>query len=186
MELALSLTLWCRKMIPIKSTHVPLPPSKLSFGFQRTPTHKHQGIDFVAPLGTPVYAAESGEVEEVAYEYRKGFSGYGRVVVIKGKSGRWFIYAHLNDIFVGEGERVLEGQKIASVGNTAFTKDEPEKLMSGAHLHFEVSPRGYPQDSEAQRLDPIAFLAEKKTAKPYWRRTRRGVTLRLSRYLPQV
>lgn len=173
-------------LIPVQKAHIPQPPSILSFRYQRTPTHQHQGIDLVAPIGTPVYAAEAGVVEEIAYEYRKGFSGYGRVVVVKGESGRWFLYAHLDDILVGEGDSVLEGQKIATVGNTGFTKDEPERLITGAHLHFEVSPRGYPRDSEAERLDPVAFLAEKKTARPRWRRTRRGVTLRLSRSSPQV
>jgi murein DD-endopeptidase MepM/ murein hydrolase activator NlpD len=132
-----------------------------------------------------VYAAESGKIEQIAYEYRQGFSGYGRVIVVRGESGRWFLYAHLNDIFVGEGEHVLEGQKIGTVGNTGFTRDDPERLISGAHLHFEVSPRKYPQDSEAERIDPVAFLAEKKK-KPYFRRTRRGVTLHTSRSSPRV
>lgn len=174
-------------LIPVLKAHIPLPPSKLSFRYQRTSTHRHQGIDLVAPLGTPVYAAEAGEVEKVAYELRKGFSGYGRVIVIKGDSGRWFLYAHLDDIFVGKGQRVSEGQRIATVGNTAFNRDEPERRMAGAHLHFEVSPSEYPQDSEALRLDPVAFLAEKKTARPRWRqtslykRTSSGVVLRLSR-----
>lgn len=173
-------------MNPVKNSHIPANSSILSFEYQRTPTHKHRGVDLVAPLGTPVYAAESGQVEEVAYELRQGFSGYGRVVVVKGDSGRWFLYAHLNDIFVGEGDRVLEGQKIATVGNTGFTRDEPERLISGAHLHFEVSPTPYPQASEAKRLDPVAFLAEKKTVYLFRRRVRNGQTLRSSQCSLQV
>jgi murein DD-endopeptidase MepM/ murein hydrolase activator NlpD len=167
---------------PVKDAHIPIPPSRLSYGYQRTETHKHQGIDLVAPLGTPVYAVEAGTVAHAVSEWRKGFSGYGRAVVIRGNSGRWFLYAHLNDVYAREGDDVLEGQTIATVGNTAFTKDEPEAVVqSGAHLHFEVSPTPYPQESEALRLDPVAVLSEKKK-RPHFRRTRRGITLRASRY----
>lgn len=163
-------------LAPIQGSSLPLPPSKLSYQFQRTPTHKHQGIDLVAPLGSPVYAAEAGTVEITAKEYRQGFSGYGRVVVVAGISGRRFLYAHLEDVLVTEGQTIAEGQIIGSVGNTSFSKEYPTARMIGAHLHFEVSSGRYPRPSEGGRLDPIAFLAEKKTV-PRYRRVRRGQTL---------
>lgn len=150
--------------LPVTSARVPFPPSKLSYLCQRTPTHKHRGIDLVARKGTPVLAAESGLVTVASKVYRRGFSRYGRVIVIHGESGRHFLYAHLHGVAVEEGDRVREGQRIGSVGNTAFSKDNPKAMGKGAHLHFEVSPRPYPQASERSRLDPVAFLKEHAAA----------------------
>lgn len=152
-------------MIPTRNTYVPLPPSKLSFGYRRSDEHIHQGVDLIAPKGSPVVAIEPGIVDKVAREYRQGFSGYGRVVVIHGSSGRYFLYGHLQDVYVNEGQAVGLGQQIATVGNTAFTKEDPYKVMGDrVHLHFEVSPNRYPQDSEAERIDPVPILMEKKKA----------------------
>lgn len=150
-------------MLPVAKARVPHPPSKLAFLFERSPTHHHQGIDLVAPLGTPVLAAEGGEV---VYAYSKqvvGFRGYGKVVVIRGISGRFFLYAHLDRVSVMSGQAVNEGDQVGTVGKTAFYKNEPfsDIRSSGPHLHFEVSESPYPQSSEAPRLDPVAFLEER-------------------------
>ena len=144
-----------------------------SFGYQRTPTHRHQGIDMHAPVGTPVVASFSGTVEHVARELAPGFSGYGRVVVVHsgtsetpGEAGPvWCLYAHLDQVLVKAGERVSAGQTIATVGDTCFKREDPEHRCSSPHLHFEVSPRRYPQASESQRLDPVSMLAAGSTAK---------------------
>lgn len=131
----------------------------LSWQYRRTPTHTHQGIDIVKPKGTPVLAAASGVVTHAHSSLAPGFSGYGRVVVVRqSATGPWFLYAHLDKVLVTAGQQVSEGQKIATVGDSCFSKDEPAGDCSGSHLHFEVSPRPYPQESEASRLDPVAWV----------------------------
>ena len=130
----------------------------LSFGYKRSATHTHRGIDIRARKGSPVVAVASGVVERAHTTLGSGFSGYGRVVVIKGAKGRWFLYAHLDRVLVRRGQQVTKGQQIGTVGNTCFRKSDPQASCSGPHLHFEVSPRRYPQQAEASRLDPVAWL----------------------------
>ncbi len=88
----------------------------------------HNGIDLGAPVGTPVYAADSGVV------IFSGWSnwGYGILVVIdhSGPGGWTTYYAHLNSRSVGCGEVVGRGQQIGQVGSTGNS--------NGAHLHFEM------------------------------------------------
>lgn len=136
-----------------------------AFGVQRTPTHRHQGIDLGAPEGTPVRAADHGRVVHVVEPGTRGFSGYGATIVIEharptapGKV--WTLYAHLKrgSATVRVGQEVSRGDVIAQVGRTCGTVSEPHKLCGGPHLHFEVSKRPYPQASEATRLDPTFFL----------------------------
>lgn len=140
--------------------NVKLPTSGiLSFGFVRSDTHIHRGIDIPAKLGTPVRAAASGVVEHAHQSLAPGFSGYGAVVVVRmGQNGPWQLYAHLDKVLVQKGQTVLEGQQIGTVGRSCFNKTDPKKLCDGPHLHFEVSPRPYPQDSEASRMDPVAWI----------------------------
>lgn len=131
----------------------------LSWHFKRSPTHTHQGIDIPKPKGTPVLAAASGVVTHASSVLAPGFSGYGRIVVVRqSPTGPWFLYAHLDQVLVSAGQQVQEGQKIATVGDSCFSKDAPGGDCSGSHLHFEVSPKSYPQDSEATRLDPVAWI----------------------------
>ncbi len=143
-----------------------------AFGTQRSATHTHQGIDLVAPRGAPVRAVAGGTVTHASAKLERGFSGYGRhVVVRKGSAGPWFLYAHLDGVRVRPGDTVAQGQTIGTVGNTCFNKSDPGRLCGGKagagyHLHFEVSPRRYPQDSEAPRLDPVAWLSSGQRETP--------------------
>jgi len=151
------------------------------FHARRTPTHRHQGIDLLAPKDAPVYAVRDGVVTHASSNLEPGFSGYGGHIVLKsdtiiagfiiGKAhgsrnavGPWFLYAHLDSVAVRPGQRVKQGQVIGRVGNTCYTRADPHKLCKGAHLHFEVSPRPYPQDSEATRLDPVVYLSKGEVA----------------------
>lgn len=144
-------------MIPIRGAKLPT-RGILSWGYQRTDEHKHRGIDLPAPKGTPVLAAASGVVTHAYTTLAPGFSGYGRVVVVKhGKSGPWQLYAHLDKVYVVKGQTVKEGQQVGTVGTTCFRDSDPD-AQCAAHLHFEVSPRAYPQPSEAPRMDPVAWL----------------------------
>jgi len=148
-----------KRLSPIKGATLPS-KGRLSYLFQRTPSHKHRGIDFVAPIGTAVYAAESGIVEKASNVWQPGFSGYGRHIVIRhGDQGPWTLYSHLDTVIVSPGNMVQTGQKIGTVGNTKFSKkDHTDLLSKGSHLHFEVAPKPYPMASEANRIDPIVWL----------------------------
>ncbi|GGG06706.1 murein hydrolase activator EnvC family protein [Paenibacillus abyssi] len=87
----------------------------------------HNGVDFAAPQGTAIYAAESGVVIVA-----QATSGYGNTVIIDHGAGLWTLYAHIKPggIKVESGEKVKRGQKIAEVGTTGNS--------TGPHLHFEV------------------------------------------------
>ncbi|MUG91753.1 peptidoglycan DD-metalloendopeptidase family protein [Scytonema sp. UIC 10036] len=106
----------------------------------------HEGIDFGAPMGTPIYAADSGRVVRVG---DRG-EGYGNAVVIQHQGNISTLYAHASKLYVVEGQQVVRGQAIAAVGSTGFS--------TGPHLHFEVrvngverNPRPYLQKYLAKR-----------------------------------
>ena len=108
---------------------------KISSGFgyrtSRTTgrTRFHQGIDLYAPLGTPVIAADSGQVLKAEYH-----GGYGLAILVYHGGGVATYYAHLSGVNVNVGQYVQAGQIIGQVGNTGFT--------TGYHLHFEVRIKG--------------------------------------------
>jgi murein DD-endopeptidase MepM/ murein hydrolase activator NlpD len=133
------------------------------FGARRHPVlgynRMHQGIDFGAPTGTPVYAAGDGTVEQVR---RAG--GYGNWLQIRHSDGWSTGYAHLSRYAKGVrvGQRVSQGQVVAYVGTTG--------LSTGAHLHYEVikggqkvNPKGakVPQGSVLAGADLQQFKAQK-------------------------
>jgi murein DD-endopeptidase MepM/ murein hydrolase activator NlpD len=142
---------------PITGSKLPA-AGPLSFGYQRSPTHRHNGIDIPAAIGTLVRAAHSGLVLYATHEWQQGFTGYGRVVVIANDDNTWNLYAHLDEPLVQAGEPVREGDPIGRVGTTQFSAPEHTSHLHGPHLHFEVSETPYPQPSTAPRLDTIAWL----------------------------
>ncbi|WP_156037740.1 M23 family metallopeptidase, partial [Glycomyces tenuis] len=85
----------------------------------------HNGIDFAAATGTPVYAASPGTVAYAGWE-----SGFGNLVVIDHGDGVETYYAHNSEIVVAEGQWVEAGTHISDAGNTGFSL--------GPHVHFEV------------------------------------------------
>ena len=99
---------------------------------------QHDGVDFVAPVGTPIVAAAGGVV--VASEFR---SDYGNMVDIDHGNGLKTRYAHASKVFVKIGDIVKAGERIALVGRTG--------RATGSHLHFEVHVNDVPQN-------PVAFL----------------------------
>lgn len=100
----------------------------------------HNGMDFAAPNGTNILAAESGVVITAGW-----VNGYGNVVIIDHGGGLWTLYAHARPggIQVEVGQIVTRGQKISEVGTTGNS--------TGYHLHFEVR-----QDKAA--VDPRNYL----------------------------
>lgn len=96
----------------------------------------HQGIDLAGPVGTPVYAAESGTVTVSTTNGR----GYGYYIKINHGSGVSTMYAHCSQLLVEAGQTVEKGQLIAKSGNTGRS--------TGPHLHFEVLIDGNAQNPE--------------------------------------
>ncbi|HEY9268540.1 MAG TPA: M23 family metallopeptidase [Methylotenera sp.] len=113
-----------------------------SFGWRIDPFngHKafHEGLDFTAGTGTPIYAAAGGIVSTAEQT-----PDYGKLVKIDHGSGLETRYAHASKLFVRAGERVEKGQKIAEVGSTGRS--------TGPHLHYEIRLAGNP-------LDPRKYL----------------------------
>jgi murein DD-endopeptidase MepM/ murein hydrolase activator NlpD len=113
-----------------------------SFGWRVDPfsgrSAFHEGLDFTADIGTPIYAAAGGRVT-VAEQT----PDYGKIVKISHGSGLETRYAHASELLVNAGEVVRKGQLIARVGSTGRS--------TGPHLHFEVRRDGAP-------LDPRKFL----------------------------
>ncbi|HVO88453.1 MAG TPA: M23 family metallopeptidase [Casimicrobiaceae bacterium] len=93
----------------------------------------HEGIDFPALSGTPIVAAASGKVV-----FAEWHPQYGKMVEIDHGNGLVSRYAHASQLFVKEGELVVRGQRIATVGSTGRS--------TGPHLHFEVRLNGIPQN----------------------------------------
>ncbi|MBI5301678.1 MAG: M23 family metallopeptidase [Chloroflexi bacterium] len=87
---------------------------------------RHPGIDIGAPLGTPIYAADSG------YVVTAGWStvGYGFMILVNHGNGYVTRYGHLSAFSVEVGDSVKKGAMIGRVGSTGNS--------TGPHLHFEV------------------------------------------------
>jgi tape measure domain-containing protein len=118
----------------------PLKELLVTQGYNRV----HKGIDYGAPVGTPVFASQDGVVSHAGPGARApGVWGGNEVHVLGDGIETW--YAHLSRIGVGLGQSVRAGQQIADSGNTG--------ISSGPHLHFGVFSGGWPND-----MDPNAYL----------------------------
>ena len=110
---------------------VSLDHSRLSsrYGHRRDPfTRKfkfHEGDDFSARTGTPVYATADGRVRLSKY-----YSTFGNYIEIDHGNGYRTIFGHLSSRKVKKGEKVIRGQKIGEVGNTGRS--------TAPHLHYEI------------------------------------------------
>lgn len=113
-----------------------------NFGPRKHPIHgvvkRHNGVDFGAPQGTPIRAADGGVVLYVGW-----YGGYGKIVMIDHGGDLVTLYAHTSRYVVDTGQKINRGQVIAYVGSTG--------LSTGPHLHFEVRRNGTP-------VNPIGYL----------------------------
>jgi murein DD-endopeptidase MepM/ murein hydrolase activator NlpD len=96
----------------------------------------HDGVDLVADEGTPIRAAEGGDVVYADDD----LGDYGKVVVLRHAGGWATVYAHNRRNLVDEGSFAEKGDAIAEVGDTGNA--------SAPHLHFEVRRRNAPRDPE--------------------------------------
>ncbi|MEK7615914.1 MAG: peptidoglycan DD-metalloendopeptidase family protein [Patescibacteria group bacterium] len=90
-------------------------------------SHGRNGRDCAAAVGTPIYAAASGQVEIADGSGYNG--GYGKYVRIKHGNGTSTLYAHLSKVQVVPGETISQGQQLGLMGSTGRS--------TGSHLHIE-------------------------------------------------
>jgi murein DD-endopeptidase MepM/ murein hydrolase activator NlpD len=113
------------------------------FGSRIDPVYKvskfHAGLDFAAPIGTPIYATADGRIKSASHEE----SGYGNHVVINHGYGYESVYGHMVRIKVHSGRSVKRGEVIGWVGSTGKS--------TGPHCHYEVHKNGNP-------VDPVYFF----------------------------
>jgi len=107
----------------------------------------HNGLDFTAPTGTPVYATGDGKVQMAYFS-----STYGNVIYINHGFQFETRYAHLNRYIVKAGDVIKRGQIIGYVGDTGTSV--------GPHLHYEVLYKGDP-------VNPINFFQRDLNNKEY-------------------
>ncbi|KAF2989071.1 M23 family metallopeptidase [Methylocystis sp. MJC1] len=110
--------------------------TRSGFGMRRHPIlgyyKMHTGVDWAAPIGTPILAAGNGTVIKAQWD-----SGYGRRVEIQHANGYITTYNHMSGFArgVSEGVRVKQGQVVGFLGSTG--------LSTGPHLHYEVMVNGH-------------------------------------------
>ena len=99
---------------------------------------KHTGVDIANVQGTTIVASASGTVYKVLGGCLVGDDscqgGYGNNIVIQHENGYFTRYAHLHEILVSPGQKVKQGEKIGTMGNTGHS--------TGTHLHFEIRKGG--------------------------------------------
>ena len=123
-------------------TRNPLPVTRITSRFNPQRLHPifktvrpHRGVDYGAPVGTPVQATGDGRV---AFAGRQG--GYGNVVIVDHGRGNRTLYAHLSRFAarLARGHSVSQGQVIGYVGATGWA--------TGPHLHYEFQVNGQQKD----------------------------------------
>ncbi|ATG47304.1 peptidase M23 [Celeribacter ethanolicus] len=98
----------------------------------------HEGQDFAAAYGTPLYATADGVVTFAGWQ-----SGYGRLVKIQHEFGIETRYGHQSQILVKVGQRVSRGEQIGAMGNSGRS--------TGTHLHYEIRVQG-------KAVDPMTYI----------------------------
>ncbi|NET49761.1 MAG: M23 family metallopeptidase [Merismopedia sp. SIO2A8] len=131
---------------------LPLPtaaPMTSKFGWRTHPIYGgrrfHFGLDYGAPMGTPILASISGRVVTTG-----SLDGYGLTVIVENEElGLRTLYAHMSGIGVQEGREVEQGAVLGWVGSTGNS--------TGPHLHFEV----HKQTQEGWvAMDPLQVASE--------------------------
>lgn len=118
--------------LPVKSAF------RFTSGFGPRWGRMHNGTDFAAAHGTPIYTTGDGVVIHAGR-----LSGFGNLVKIQHEFGIVTYYAHMSKIRVAKGQRVSRGDRIGDMGNTGRS--------TGTHLHYEVRVGGKP-------VNPMKFI----------------------------
>lgn len=113
------------------------------FGYRIDPVYKtpkmHTGLDFAAPIGTPIYATADGRVQATAFDD----GGYGNHVILNHGYGYGTLYGHMVKVKVRPGETVKRGAIIGWVGSTGKS--------TGPHCHYEVV-------RNSVKIDPVHYF----------------------------
>jgi murein DD-endopeptidase MepM/ murein hydrolase activator NlpD len=121
------------------------------FGYRIHPIYgiakMHNGLDFTAPQGTPIYATGDGVVRTASPS-----AGAGNHVIINHGYGYETVYMHMVRMKVSSGARVKRGEVIGWVGSTGAS--------TGPHCHYEVHINGAP-------VNPVYFFYNDLTAEQY-------------------
>lgn len=132
------------------------------WGYRMHPIYKvrkfHYGMDFTAPIGTPVYATGDGKVIEVKGSNRSR-SGFGLMIEIDHGYGYETLYGHLSSFNVKRNQQVKRGDIIGYVGNSGGS--------TAPHLHYEVHKNGgkvnpayfYYKDLSPQEYDKMIAIS---------------------------
>ena len=138
----------------------PIKFARVSSGFSLRRWHpilkkwrSHKGVDYAAPIGTPVKATGDGRVV-----FRGTKSGYGKTVIVQHAGKYSTVYAHLSGYSkrATPGNRVKQGQVIAYVGKTG--------LATGPHLHYEFRVAGVHRDPLKVKLPKSLALPKSEIA----------------------
>jgi murein DD-endopeptidase MepM/ murein hydrolase activator NlpD len=103
--------------------------------------HNHTGLDFAAPIGTPIHSVMAGKVIFAAFA-----GAYGRQVQVRHADGTVTSYSHMSEFSVSVGDVLPVGGQVGAIGVTGNT--------TGPHVHFEVRPHG------GAPIDPEPWLRE--------------------------
>lgn len=113
------------------------------YGFRRyyngvfAENYYHRGVDYAAPIGTPVIAPAAGRIALTGYE-ADGFELHGNTIGIDHGQGVASIFIHLNSISVQDGDFVQAGQTVGTIGSTGAS--------TGPHLHWGLYVNGVAVD----------------------------------------
>ena len=122
------------------------------FGTRIDPVYKvpkfHAGLDFTAPIGTPIYATADGIVTDAGFNE----GGYGNRVIINHGFGYETLYGHMYRIKTKVGQKIKRGEVIGYVGSTGKS--------TGPHCHYEVHRNGNP-------VDPVYYFYNDLTPEQY-------------------
>ena len=136
----------------------PLKFSRVSSGFTRARFHPilktmrpHLGVDYAAPIGTPVRASGDGVVTRAGRD-----GGYGNVIKLRHPNGYETLYGHLSRINVKVGERVAQAEIIGAVGTTG--------LSTGPHLDYRMIKSGVYIDPRALKSPPAEPITRSERA----------------------
>jgi hypothetical protein len=136
-------------------TNTDLKRTASGWGYRMHPIYKvkkmHWGMDFTAPVGTPVYATGNGQVVEVAGSVRSRV-GLGLSIKIDHGYGYETVYGHLSAFNVKQGQKVKRGDVIAYVGNSGGS--------TAPHLHYEVMKDG-------QKVNPALYYYKDLTPQEF-------------------
>lgn len=136
-------------------TNKDLKRTSSGWGYRMHPIYKvrkmHWGLDFTAPIGTPIYATGDGTVTEVQGSKRSRV-GLGLHVKIDHGYGYETVYGHMNEFNAKRGQKVKRGDIIGYVGNTGGS--------TAPHVHYEVHKDG-------RRVNPAYYVFQDLTPQEY-------------------